>query len=976
MAERFSYDGFISYSHAADGLLAPRLQAGLQRFAKPWWKRRALRMFRDESSLSANPHLWSSITEALDTSGWFVLLLSPEAAGSEWVGQEIEYWIANRDPSRILPVVTDGEFGWSDGDVVGDAVPDTLRGVFSEEPRWVDLRWAKDEDQLDLQDPRFADAVADLGSAIRGVPKDELASKEVREHRRTVRTAWAGGVALAALAVLAGALAIQSSNNAAEAERQAETAAANEAEAVSQARSARVRELTAEASALVDEDPELALLLGLAALQTGMGHVDPPRSLKAVMSDALVSHHAERRFERSDGGNFVSASPDGAVLYTASSGTRDVAAMRVDTGAELWNVVIDGVERFGPMSVSPDGVLLAVSVPAHTGAAPPRIHILLTKTGQVVEILEPGPCPYTQVRGGGFSPNGDLLAVFTGTSSCIDSAEENHLSLFSTETWQVVREVRNEASKAFYVSFAQGIDEALLYPIEPYLGAPPSGGAAIAELPSWTIAETFPDATAIAWSGDGSRMAIQRGRLSLIDRVTGLLVDNLDGIDSGLTGDQLLFSPDGRALTVTTRGADMVFDAATGESKAILGAEEVTWSTTFLAGTDRLATAHSGQVAMWDLARHASVNLGHAEPLWINWNKILDGPAVAVEVLTPDLPSTGDLAAVLAVQEGDGWASTAVHRAVQLLDGTFLIVDIRETAEGMVVGPIVHRDLVTGEQRVVSSCEWVEDGPIPEPTPGRCGEAGFMFGWSDEIFGGIAASPNGTLIAAHAFTASEMRTVRVWETDSLEELSEFEIPASEHLTVLGNEWVGTTDIASDVFTVYDLASGSVMAKPGAAIQGLLGAVYEITADGSLFFTIDDTGRVWAFDTDDWSAIDSWSAGDSLVIGLGLSPDGSMLATAEVGQGVKVWDVARLRRGEAPALVEVIRTPGRASDAKWVSDDVLAIALSDGARWMEHPLTLEGLERQARFALTRSLTAEECVTYRIDPCPSLEELRGG
>ena len=39
------YDGFISYSHAADDLLAPRLQAGLQRFAKPWWKRRALRIF-------------------------------------------------------------------------------------------------------------------------------------------------------------------------------------------------------------------------------------------------------------------------------------------------------------------------------------------------------------------------------------------------------------------------------------------------------------------------------------------------------------------------------------------------------------------------------------------------------------------------------------------------------------------------------------------------------------------------------------------------------------------------------------------------------------------------------------------------------------------------------------------------------------------------------------------------------------------
>jgi len=52
-----AYDAFVSYSHAADDLLAPRLQTGLQRFAKPWWKRRALHIFRDESSLSASPHL-------------------------------------------------------------------------------------------------------------------------------------------------------------------------------------------------------------------------------------------------------------------------------------------------------------------------------------------------------------------------------------------------------------------------------------------------------------------------------------------------------------------------------------------------------------------------------------------------------------------------------------------------------------------------------------------------------------------------------------------------------------------------------------------------------------------------------------------------------------------------------------------------------------------------------------------------------
>jgi WD40 repeat protein len=220
------YDGFISYSHAADGLLAPGLQAGLQRFAKPWWKRRAVRIFRDESSLSANPHLWSSITDALESSGWFVLLLSPDAARSEWVNQEIAYWKTHRDPGRILPVVTDGEFEWAAGDVKGDAVPEELRGVFAEEPRWVDLRWARDEDQLDLKDPRFADAVADVASAVRGIPKDDLASEEVRQHRRVTRTAWSVGALVVVLGLAAGVAAVQATRNADEAQGNALLSAA------------------------------------------------------------------------------------------------------------------------------------------------------------------------------------------------------------------------------------------------------------------------------------------------------------------------------------------------------------------------------------------------------------------------------------------------------------------------------------------------------------------------------------------------------------------------------------------------------------------------------------------------------------------------------------------------------------------------------------------------------------------------------
>ena len=63
-----TYDAFISYSHANDKAVAAALQAAVQRLGKPWYRRRALRIFRDDTSLSATPHLWPAIENALDRS--------------------------------------------------------------------------------------------------------------------------------------------------------------------------------------------------------------------------------------------------------------------------------------------------------------------------------------------------------------------------------------------------------------------------------------------------------------------------------------------------------------------------------------------------------------------------------------------------------------------------------------------------------------------------------------------------------------------------------------------------------------------------------------------------------------------------------------------------------------------------------------------------------------------------------------------
>jgi WD40 repeat protein len=241
-----TFNGFISYSHAADGRLAPAIQRGLHRLAKPWHRRRALWIFRDQTGLAVTPGLWSSIQTALDGSDYFVLLASPEAARSRWVNREIEHWVATKSADRILPVVTDGEWRWDpvrrDFAEGSTAVPAALRGVFVEEPLFLDLRWARDDLHLSLRHSRFRDAIAQLAAPMHGVSKDDLEGEDVRQHRRARRlrlTAVATLVALALVASLTSVLAV----------RYAERANTKTAEALRQQHLARDERGNADRSA-------------------------------------------------------------------------------------------------------------------------------------------------------------------------------------------------------------------------------------------------------------------------------------------------------------------------------------------------------------------------------------------------------------------------------------------------------------------------------------------------------------------------------------------------------------------------------------------------------------------------------------------------------------------------------------------------------------------------------------------------------
>jgi hypothetical protein len=127
----FPYDGFISYRHSPKQMLIVRaIQAALHKFAKPFWKLRALRLYRDESNLSARPDLWGQIAEALDRSRYLLFVASPEAVESKWVKREMEHWLERRGERNLIILLTDGQIAMGRRDTavqcgsnVGDSQP-------------------------------------------------------------------------------------------------------------------------------------------------------------------------------------------------------------------------------------------------------------------------------------------------------------------------------------------------------------------------------------------------------------------------------------------------------------------------------------------------------------------------------------------------------------------------------------------------------------------------------------------------------------------------------------------------------------------------------------------------------------------------------------------------------------------------------------------------------------------------------------
>ena len=201
-----TYDLFISYSHATKVEVVRHFQRALSRIAKPWYQRRGLRVFRDETDLSATPELWPTIEIALSQSRFFLLVASPMAARSKWVRKEIDFWVNNKTVDQLLILVTDGEIHWDEAAQDFDwdlttAIPGNLAGAFKHEPLYVDLVDLEDSAEFSVADPRFRDAVASIAAAVQGKSKSDIIGEDLKRHRQTLRTALSAVIALVLLTV-------------------------------------------------------------------------------------------------------------------------------------------------------------------------------------------------------------------------------------------------------------------------------------------------------------------------------------------------------------------------------------------------------------------------------------------------------------------------------------------------------------------------------------------------------------------------------------------------------------------------------------------------------------------------------------------------------------------------------------------------------------------------------------------------------
>ena len=899
------------------------------------------------------------------------------------------------------------------------------------------MRFAHTDELLDLNHAQFRGAIADIASAIRGIPKDELASEEVRQHRRTIRTAWAAGIVVVLLGIAAGIgaiVAVNQSNEAqtqrdeaqtqrdvaerlatAEAEARAEadasatfanvesdkaTAAAEaEAEARAEAETnadlARSRELAASAINTLDSDPELSILLALEALGVLPEGERPPLESTVALREAVHATNVIDRVTVAGGENAASAAlaPDGRHLVWLSEDSVTIRMLDTSTWSEVWTYTdLETPDYPSEIYFSADGSQLVFSLmdssvreefqgfPTGTEVPddekPARVVVLDATSGTVQRELTFGSCPY--LRLGPVSPDGQSWPIVTSDSSdCGPFDPDWHVEILDATTF--------ESQHSFAAPSEDGVTERIRWSADGEVLVRFPGGAQdvstgdMLAVTGFAVGDVSPRELEVAgatpgfenvWLIDLERL-IEAGPEESEPPVfaDGIIV-SLQGIAEGEVALDVEYSADWSWLLAGSRGNGIVvWDLDEGQT---LFAMPATGPVTVIEyDNERMILYHVSDdaISTWDLSGRAAgeLNSGTAANRTSQGNATVARGSQGAFLFFGDFfasyVGTFDADTGIAGEQSlevNTWSEPAV-----LPDGRIVTMAREGPWQLHQAGPVVAWDPEDGSMTAIVGCssEFSRDIQSQFGQAGvSCSDPAGEWLWADSFL----VDPSGQ----SPMVTDWFGDVHVFDAETLEPTASY---ALEPGTVreFGGDWVVQSEFASGFSfeTGFSIPAGLRAVDLGSweTLAEIPGTITALSRDGSLLAVHLESDVVAVYDTASWEAFGaSADVGDVRVRGLEFSPDGSMLMTSATDGFVRVWDVA--------AMSELHRVPlAGVSDGYWIDNNHIAVNTTQGL-WTTLTLDIDDLIDLALDRLSRGFTEEECAIYRIDPCPTLDEMK--
>ena len=781
----------------------------------------------------------------------------------------------------------------------------------------------------------------------------------------------------------ANAIAESEARAVADANATAEAAARQDAEA--QRRLAVAREMAASSVGVLDDDPELAVLLGLQAIRLAPESDEPPLESRIALRQAIQASLLVDRIDIGDvdeGIFLAEMSPNANQLALVESST--VRLLNIDERLTEWTWGAGDLERpdGGVGLLCPSGAVFSAtgdkvfigladvvtggcSTPGESGGSPTSaLAAVDTATGVLDRVRFLGDCPEMFI--GPVSPTEGLVPVVTPADGNCDPGTplDWTITLLDPEDLSPVRSIpvpdigtvswsADGSRVAIGAYFGWG---AIIYDSQ--------SGAVISEVQSpegLFFGELNPDGTRVATSNLESALVIS-------ETTTGSQVDRLPDLQTGPVA--ITWTPDGSRVLAGGRGdRAAIWHSTTGAVETLIPNTGVTVGIEFRQAAEQLVQIGLDSVSLWDVSgtvagTSSSVSVG--DDALMQAQSVTASSSMGAFLFRQDdwyvgtfAPESGKLLPFS--------LATAMGRATSVFDDGRIVVFLREDLEDdQLIGPLVTWQPETGEIETILGCSALLSELVAAEDQART--AACVNGAAYFDFDRALLSPDGSILAI----TSQDRQILFVDPMSTEVLETVELPEGEEtIRAVGPNWIATSDTATGVTT--PARQISLYTVPDFEhLVTLNGQWAEASPDGSLLTVTTGAGEITLVDTSSGEIAGVLSEGTARIRGLAFSPDGAYFMSAGTDSFMRIWDLDTYREVDRVPLPE---GGFGAGDGYWVDEQTIAINYASGF-WATVEIGIDPLLEIARSRLLRTFTDQECLTYRIDPCPSLEELRGG